>query len=30
LMDRNGAFIVWRYADMELLEQFCQARISLA
>ena len=25
LMDRNGAFIVWRYADMELLEQFCQA-----
>ena len=25
LMDRNGAFIVWRYADMELLEQFAQA-----
>jgi len=24
-MDMNGAFIVWRYADMELLEQFCQA-----
>ena len=25
LMDRNGAFIIWRYADKELLEQFCQA-----
>ena len=25
LMDRNGAFIIWRYADKELLEQFAQA-----
>ena len=25
LADRNGMFIVWRYADMELLEQFAQA-----
>mgnify|MGYP001614528605 CR=1 FL=1 len=27
LMKRHGAFIVWRYADLELLEQFCQAII---
>ncbi len=25
LRKRHGAFIVWRYADLELLEQFCQA-----
>jgi len=25
LMKQHGAFIVWRYADLELLEQFCQA-----
>jgi hypothetical protein len=25
LMDKNGAFIVWRYSDKEYLEQFCQA-----
>lgn len=25
LMDRHGAFILWRYADMEYLEQFAQA-----
>ena len=25
LADRNGLFIVWRYADLELLEQFAQA-----
>jgi hypothetical protein len=25
LADRNGIFIVWRYADLELLEQFAQA-----
>ena len=27
LADRNGMFIIWRYADLELLEQFAQARI---
>ena len=27
LADRNGVFIVWRYADLELLEQFAQAGI---
>lgn len=25
LLDRNGAFFVWRPADFNLLEQFCQA-----
>lgn len=25
LADRNGVFIIWRYADLELLEQFAQA-----
>lgn len=25
LADRNGVFIVWRYADLEILEQFAQA-----
>ena len=25
LADRNGIFIVWRAADMEILEEFCQA-----
>lgn len=25
LMDKNGAFVIWRYPDMEYLEQFCQA-----
>ena len=25
LFDRNGGFILWRYADLELLEQFAQA-----
>jgi hypothetical protein len=25
LMDKHGAFIVWRYQDMEYLEQFAQA-----
>jgi len=25
LMDQKGAFICWRYADLELLEQFAQA-----
>ena len=25
LADRNGVFIVWRYADLELLEEFAQA-----
>ncbi|MEA2067511.1 MAG: hypothetical protein U9O65_10580 [Thermotogota bacterium] len=25
LMKQHGAFIVWRYADLELLEQFAQA-----
>lgn len=27
LADRHGMFIVWRYADLELLEQFAQAGI---
>ena len=30
LADRNGIFIVWRAADMEILEEFCQARQTLA
>lgn len=25
LADRNGIFIIWRYADLEILEQFAQA-----
>ena len=25
MADRNGIFIVWRYADLEILEQFAQA-----
>jgi len=25
MMNRHGAFIIWRYADMEILEQFAQA-----
>jgi hypothetical protein len=25
LLDRNGGFIVWRYSDLEYLEQFAQA-----
>lgn len=25
LMDRNGAFIIWRPADFEILEAYCQA-----
>ena len=25
LFDRSGGFIIWRYADLELLEQFAQA-----
>jgi len=25
MADRNGVFIIWRYADLEILEQFAQA-----